>query len=174
MTIDENGIIRAIQEGDREAYAELVRFYHGRILRLCQVLLSDSAEAEDAAQDAFIKAYESLSSFRGDAAFSTWITRIAHNQCLDRLRRRSRRKTDSLTAIDESSLPAVQEIENDDAQRALAALRPEYKEILALREVAGLTYEEIAANLRCSLDAVKARLRRARKELRHFFTTADV
>jgi RNA polymerase sigma-70 factor, ECF subfamily len=163
---------------DRDAYADLVREHHGRVLRLCQVLLSNPIEAEDAAQDVFVKAYQSLPSFRADSSFSTWITRIAHNHCMDLLRRRSRQRTEAIDTLPESALPTQNGNPDKPAQELLAGLKPEYKEILALREVSGLSYDEIAAQLRCSLDAVKARLRRARQELhekaRHFSGTSNV
>ncbi len=163
---------------DRDAYADLVRENIGRVLRLCQVLLSNPAEAEDAAQDIFVKGYQSLPSFREDSSFPTWITRIAHNHCMDLLRRRSRQKTEPIDTLPESAFPAPSPSSGKKAQEMLSSLRPEYKEILALREVSGMSYVEIAAHLRCSLDAVKARLRRARQELqeqaRHFSDTSNV
>ena len=163
---------------DRDEYAALVRAHHGRILRLCQVLLSDPVEAEDAAQDVFVKAYQSLHRFQGDSSFLTWITRIAYNHCMDVLRKRSRQKTESLEHLPESLHPTTPMLRDDSARELLASLRPDYKEILALREVAGHSYEEIAALLKTSLDSVKAKLRRARQELqekaRHFLGAKNV
>ena len=176
-TLDERSLIQRIVAGDREAYAELVRAHQARMLRLCTALLGDSTLAEDAAQDVFFKAYQALSSFRGQSAFSTWLYRIASNHCLDLLRKRRRERAESLDAlIDTSGEPLHQWLATPQdptttlantelAQRALAQLSPEYRLILTLREVEGLSYQELAETLRCSLDAVKARLRRARQEL---------
>jgi RNA polymerase sigma-70 factor (ECF subfamily) len=148
------------------------------------MLLPSLAEAEDAAQDSFVKAYESLEDFKGGSSFSTWVCRIAYNHCLDLLRRKSRQKTQSLEAFIEEKGEVSRGLWNESGeggssvdnrqalQDTLASVRAEYKEILILREVGELRYDEIAAQLKISLDAVKARLRRARHELqekaRHF------
>lgn len=150
--------------GDREAYAELVRSHHPRVIRLCAFLLSDPVAGEDAAQEVFLKAYRQLSGFRGDAAFSTWLTRIAYHHCADILRSRARRPTEPLNETFADPLPSPVEafISAESLQKTLGALPEESREILLLREVEGLTYEEIAETLDCTLDAVKSRLRRAR------------
>jgi RNA polymerase sigma-70 factor (ECF subfamily) len=131
-----------------------------------------------------VKAYESLSRFRGQSSFATWLYRIAHNHCMDMLRQKTRRKTDSWDALLENhpegspALPSTSEknpVSEEDRElvsNVLSSLRREHREILMLREVGGFTYDEIASSLECSLDAVKARLRRARLEMmekaRHF------
>ena len=167
-----------------------MRKYQARTLRLCTVLLNDPTLAEDAAQEIFLKAYEALPSFRGHATFSTWLYRIASNHCLDLLRKRQRERTESWDALIEESgeeaqplLSAPQDPKTTLAntelvQRALAQLSPEYRLILTLREIEGLSYQELTEALHCSLDAVKARLRRARLELlehlRHFLDARNV
>ena len=141
-------------------------------------------EAEDAAQDVFVKAYQALPEFRGQSAFLTWICRIAYNHCMDVLRKKTRQKTDSWDAMLEEDQEKVYQPflnpgkETESPERSelihavLSSLRPEYREVLILREVEDLSYEEIATVLNCSLDAVKARLRRARQDMqekaRHF------
>ncbi len=176
--------------GDRAAYADLVRRHHPRVLRLCLSLLGRPADAEDAAQTAFIKAYERLDSFRGEASFATWLHRIAANVCLDLLRKSAREKADSLEVLeasqtrawrratagpDEAAEPARR---RDLLENILGPLSPEYRLALTLKEVQGLTYEEIAVELGWTLDSVKARLRRARLKLaenmRHFKDSPDV
>lgn len=180
----EKDIIAQVRSGDREAYAELVRMHHAIIIGLCRSMLGDRADAEDAAQEVFVKAFRSLDRFTGASSFSTWLYRIASNQCLDVLRRRSRDKTESLDALLDRGDSAVLERlsappdagpSNDNADlanRVLRGLSPDQRLILTLREVQGLNYKEIAEALECSLDAVKARLKRARqaaeKILRHF------
>jgi RNA polymerase sigma-70 factor (ECF subfamily) len=182
--VDDFNIVQKVLLGETEAYASLVRAYQVRIKSFCLMLLSNPAETEDAAQDVFVKAYQSLSGFHGESSFSTWLYRIAHNHCMDLLRKKSHQKTDSLEAFLEknhnwkssiATLSRDRPLNEDDQElinNVLSSLRSEYKEILILREVSGLTYQEISSVLRCSLDAVKARLRRARQDMqekaRHF------
>ncbi len=142
------------------------------------------ADAEDAAQTAFLRAYERLDSFREDAEFSSWIYRIAANAAMDILRRRGRDKTVSMEALPEELKPAwnramaKKDSALEDAERRrlleslLSTLPPDYRLVLTLRELEGLSYEEIAKTLDWTLDSVKARLRRARVKIaetvRHF------
>ncbi|MBI3996965.1 MAG: sigma-70 family RNA polymerase sigma factor [Candidatus Omnitrophica bacterium] len=188
--INELSLIQRILSGNRDAYAELVRAHQARTLRVCTALLGDAMSAEDAAQDTFFKAYQSLASFRGQSAFSTWLYRIAANHCLDLLRKRQRERTESWDALIEESGEQLHDLlvappdpqtvaaNTELIQRALAHLTPEYRLILTLREVEGLSYQELAIALHCSLDAVKARLRRARQDLlervRHFLGAGSV
>jgi RNA polymerase sigma-70 factor, ECF subfamily len=143
---------------------------------LCLSLLSNPSEAEDAAQDAFLKAYLSLNDFRGEAAFSTWLYRIAFRHCQDLLRKRTRRKTDSWDDLLDKHGAALEgalsspgqaaSAENADLVRRLLSAMPEdYAAVLTLREMQGLSYQEMTEVLDCSLDSVKARLRRARQWL---------
>jgi len=121
--------------------------------------------AEDAAQEVFLKAYCGLKSYRGDAAFPTWIYGIAFRHCADVLRSRGRRPTESLPddLPDPLSSSAVSFESGERLRKLLGALSAEDRNVLVLREVEGLTYEETARVLDCSLDAVKSRLRRARQ-----------
>lgn len=182
---DDAAIIQRVRSGQREAYATLVRRYQAKVLRSCVSALGDATEAEDAAQDIFIKAYRSLDAFRSAASFSTWLYRITANHCLDLLRKRSRQRTTSWDALVEEAgelaHPAVQARDVAHAQlieHALSSLTPDDRTIVVLREVQGLSYQELAAVLQCSVDAVKARLRRARQELarrlRHLLEAPDV
>lgn len=118
----------------------------------------------------FLKAYRNLNRFRGEASFATWLHRLAANHCLDMLRRDHRRPTQPLEAASSTTEPGnlITLLEDADLiARVLAQLPPDYRLILTLREAQGLSYEEIAQTLECSLDAVKARLRRAREALTH-------
>ena len=176
--------IRQVLSGQRDAYAHLVRKYQARVLRLCTALLREASVAEDAAQDIFLKAYQSLHAFQGHSLFSTWLYRIAANRCKDLLRKRSRQRSESWEALVETHGEALQQLltvsanptlavaDADLADRLLSQLPPDYRLILTLREVEGLSYQELAETLACSMDAVKARLRRARQALqdtlRHF------
>jgi len=172
-------LIESVLSGRQEDYAELVRRHHPRVFGLCVSMLGDRAQAEDAAQDVFLKAYRRLSDFRGDAALSTWLYRVAANRCLDLLRSAARRREESWEAFVEregdglrrllaepaSAAPLVSE-EADLVRRTLARLPPDYRLILTLREVEGLDYAELTKALDCSMDSVKAKLRRARQRFR--------
>ena len=153
-------------------------------------MLADDAEADDAAQEAFLKAWRALGRFAGDSGFGTWLYRIASNHCLDLLRRRSRRRTESLDELVEREGEAIERVLGSTAgpadaleaadlgAKVLAALPEEQRLALVLRETQGLRYDEIARVMGCSVDSVKARLRRARESLqaglRHFLGTGNV
>jgi len=186
----ENHLIEQILTGQRDKYAELVVFYQNKIIRLCLSFLRNPVEADEAAHDVFIKAYKSLGSFRGESRFSTWLYRIAVRHCQDILRKKAREKTDSWEQLIQqkgdkihdlfaaNSPPVPSEEDSDLIRRLLSALKPETAQILTLREVQGFSYQEMAQILDCSLDAVKARLKRARQEIqkkaRHFLQSHNV
>lgn len=164
-------------------FAELVRLHAPRVRALCAATLGNADEAEDAAQETFLKAHRALERFAGGSSVATWLHRIAVNECLDRLRAAGRRRSDSLDALLEADAnalgsalteasPAKAIEDRDTVERLLAKLNPEQRLALTLRETQGLSYEEIAAAMDCSLDSVKARIKRARAELldmaRHF------
>lgn len=168
--VNDREAVRRVLAGDREAFAPLVRAHQGKVLSLCLSLLRQRASAEDAAQDVFLKAYKNLSAFRFDAAFSTWLYRISYRHCLDLLKAAKRRREEALEFLPEA--PARPEEDRLAVESLLEGLLPEYRLVLVLREVQGLSYEEISAATGDSMDSVKARLRRAREALqtagRHF------
>lgn len=173
---------------DDAEFEALVREHAPRVRALCACVLRDAAEAEDAAQDAFLKAHRSLGGFQGGSSFGTWVHRIAVNVCLDRLRAAARRRADSLEALGERDAAALRALaepsaegaleDRDLAERLLARLTPEQRLAFTLRERDGLSYAEIAEAMSCSLDSVKARIKRARAELaeaaRHFSRAGGV
>lgn len=183
-------IVRKVLAGDRQAFADLVRRHQARLIRLCTSLLKNAADAEDAAQEIFVKAYQSLSDFRQTSSFYTWLYRIASNHCLSLLRTKKRHPSESLQALTETEGGSIEalfftskdvraSIEAKDLVEALlSGLRPEQRMLLTLREAEGLSYEEISRVMDISLDAVKARLRRTRQEidekLRHLLPGKDV
>lgn len=160
-----------------------MRRHHAAVLSLCLSALGERSAADDAAQETFLKAYRGLGRFAGNSSFSTWLYRIASNHCLDLLRRKARERTESLDAIVEKEGEALKRLlsagpgtgpaeeDSDLVRRVLDQLDPDYRLILTLREVSGLSYEELSEALDCTLDAVKARLQRARRRfeeiLRH-------
>lgn len=182
-------LIAAVRHGSRDAFVLLVRKHQTKVRTLCRSVLLDASAAEDAAQDVFLKVYSHLGSFRGDALFSTWLYRIAVNHCRDLLRKDCRFKEKSWEALSSAQQDAISlaahQILPDEALETrdvivhlLSSLSTEHREVLCLRDIQDLSYEEIACSLDCSLDAVKGRLKRARAELlaksRHFFTANGV
>lgn len=131
-------------------------------------MLQDAAEAEDAAQDAFLQSWRALPGFRAESSFSTWIVQIVTRRCLNLLR--LRRPIASLETEPEARDPSLAELvetraELETLKRTLARLTPEQRAALVLRELEGLSYEEIAEVLEISVPAVKGRIHRARLEL---------
>ena len=173
-------IVRKVLQGDVNAFEKLVTEYEKAVYAIAQRMTGNPEDAADMTQETFIKAYNSLSSFRGDSKFSVWLYRIANNVCLDFLRSKSRRPTVSLSAedddgeetqldiADESQSPELlleRGLTRDAVRRGLDTLPPDYKQILLLREIQGLSYEEIAAALGIESGTVKSRIFRARKRL---------
>ncbi len=179
----EAAVIQAVLGGDVNAFEKLVKEYEKNVYNLALRMTGNSEDAADMSQEAFIKAYNSITSFRGDSKFSVWLYRIVSNVCLDFLRSRSRKQTVSLSAenddgedveldiADETQSPELlldRSMTRDAVRRGLAALPPDHREILLLREIQGLSYEEIADVLGLEEGTVKSRIFRARKKLCSF------
>lgn len=165
---DDVALVAAAQAGHLQAFELLVRRHQDRVFRLCLRMLGDWADAEDAAQDVFVRAWRSLGRFRGEAAFSTWLHRLAVNRCLDGARARRRTEVLDESVPDPSGQPEeVVEARRqlDCLEDAVAGLTPDQRVTFILREVEGLTYQDIAASLGIGLGAVKSRLNRARVAL---------
>jgi len=172
-------LVSACRRGDQDAFATLVERYQGKIYNLAYRLLGNADDAGEMAQEVFCRAYVKLGEFRGEASFSTWLYRIAHNICYDELRRRRRRPVASLEAETESGtrleVPAPQpgpaelcarQAVRERLQQLIATLPPDQRTALVLRDIQDLSYEEMAQVLQCSLGTVKSRLNRARRTLR--------
>ncbi len=169
--MDEAGLIAASRRGDTAAFDQLVGAYQDRIYQVVYRITGNPEDAWDAAQDAFLKAFRSLPAFRGDAAFGTWLHRIAINAALDIVRRRPAQTHDALETV--AALPAEsgdREVERRELQRrihrAIAGLPADQRAAVVLRDVQGLSYGEIAAVLKVPLGTVRSRLSRARESLR--------
>lgn len=158
-------------DGDQGAFAELVKRHEDRLFSLALRMTGNRADALDATQDAFVAAFRRARSFRGDAAFGTWIYRIAINASQDLLRRRERdavvddeedrevRGTGSSDRVEEAAVARL------DVARALAALAPEYREAVVMHDLGGVPYEEIAQLTGAPMGTVKSRISRGRRQL---------
>ena len=179
-------LIKAFQRGDKRAFDQLVVRHKDRIFNLCYRFLGDYEEANDSAQEAFVKAYTSLKTFRLESAFSTWLYRIAVNTCKNKVGSsafKARHRTVSLdNPGNPSGGPSPAEIPNGTPsplsrmeekermsliQKALDSLPPEFKVVVALRDVEGLPYEDIVEITGLNLGTVKSRIARARTDLRN-------
>lgn len=178
--MSEKELISLLKKGDRAAFNVLIEQYQAKVYNIATGMLSDPEDALDASQEVFINVFKSIGSFKEDSALSTWIYRICANVCKDFLRKRMRRLTVvSLDSGDEEDEPL--EIADDtkspeqlsqqsELQRlvreTMDSLSPEYKEVLLLCDIEGLSYEEIAQVLKCPIGTVRSRLNRARQALR--------
>jgi RNA polymerase sigma-70 factor, ECF subfamily len=169
MAGDDDALLARAREGDVEAFAEVVHRYEHRVRAVLLRLLDDERDAEEATQDVFIQAWRNLDRFRGDSAVFTWLYRIAVNEALARKRRR-RLPTTVLDETPERIATPHDAVESDELQSFLAeqirALEPEYRAPLVLRDVIGLTNQEVADVLGLSLAAAKSRIHRARMQIR--------
>ena len=173
-------IVRRVQHGDVNAFELLVAAYEKNVFNVALQMLGNREDAQDMAQEAFLKAYNSLSSFRGDSKFSSWLYRIVSNVCLDFKRRQGRRPSSSLTVeddegetleldiADESQSPEAlleRKLTREAVRRGLQELPDEQRQILLLREIQGMSYEEISEAMGLEEGTVKSRIFRARKKL---------
>ena len=179
-------LIEAFQRGDKKAFDELVIRHKDRIFNLCYRFLGDYEEANDSAQEAFVKAYGSLNSFRLESTFSTWLYRIAVNVCKNKLGSSAYKAKRKMVSLDNPGTPSNEippmEIPNGApsplarmeekekmtlVQRALDNLTADFKMVVTLRDVEGLSYEDIAEITGLNLGTVKSRIARARTDLRN-------
>jgi RNA polymerase sigma-70 factor, ECF subfamily len=177
-------LIQRVLGGQSEAFRELVRPYEHAVFMTVQAILRNEADAEDAAQEAVLKAFTNLAKFRGDSKFSTWLIRIATNEALMKVRKDRRHKV--VDSFDEQckngegdyvprdfadwrEIPseALQKKElRQGLSRALASLTPKHRQVFVLRDVQHFTIEETARSLGIRISAVKTRLLRARLQMR--------
>ena len=181
--MDERELILACQRGDEAAFEALVRLHEKKVYALCRRMCRDEDDAMEAAQDTFLAVWRGIGSFRADAAFSTWLYRLATNACLDLLRREKKRDADvSLDDEESVSEPAdaapqpEEAVERAETQRmvreALYALPDNYRQVLILRELEQLSYTEIAEVAQLDVGTVKSRISRARLALRNYLAAS--
>lgn len=177
--LDENLVVR-VQQGDKSAYDLLVVKYQHKIIQLVNRYVKDSSEAQDVAQEAFLKAYRALGNFRGESAFYTWLYRIAINTAKNYLMSRSRRSVDMQVDLQDAEeiekAPQLQGIETPEShllneeivetiKTAIAKLPEEMRIAIMLREFEGMSYEEIAEAMDCPVGTVRSRIFRAREAI---------
>ena len=177
--LDEDLVLR-VQRGDKSAFDFLVIKYQHKIIQLVNRYVKDPSEAQDVAQEAFIKAYRALGNFRGDSAFYTWLYRIAINTAKNYLVSRSRRSSDYQVDIQDAealeNAPQLQGMETperlllnqeiiDTIKTAIDKLPEEMRTAIMLREFEGMSYEEIAEAMDCPVGTVRSRIFRAREAI---------
>jgi len=174
-------IVERVQRGDKRAFDLLVSKYQRKIFRLLSRLIRDSGEIEDVAQEAFIKAYRALPNFRGESAFYTWLYRIAINTAKNHLVAQGRRAPTSTEAeVEEAEnfddADGLRDVNTPDAvlmsrqvgdavNRAIDRLPEDLRTAIVLRELEGLSYEEIAESMNCPIGTVRSRIFRAREAI---------
>jgi RNA polymerase sigma-70 factor (ECF subfamily) len=180
--MDENALIHDAQHGDLDAFNTLVLHYQDCLFNTALRILGDEDQAADAAQEAFISAFRSITSFRG-GSFKAWLMRTVTNACYDELRRKKRRPTTPLEPetddgeemetprwLADPSLTPEQAAEVDEVEHAiqhcLDALPTDFRAVVVLADIQGMNYSEVAASVRVPLGTIKSRLARARLRLR--------
>lgn len=174
-------IVQRVQAGDKKAYNLLVSKYQRRVARLLTRMVKNQEDIDDVVQDTFIKAYRAIGNFRGESAFYTWIYRIAINTAKNHLVTQNRRPTtlnesndeDGETFEDNSALSNIDTPESlmqtkqigEAVNDAMAALPDDLREAIIMREIDGLSYEEIASAMDCPIGTVRSRIFRAREAI---------
>jgi RNA polymerase sigma-70 factor (ECF subfamily) len=174
-------LVRRVQRGERGAYDLLVLKYQHKVVKLVMRYLRNPADAEDVAQEAFVKAYRALPQFRGDSAFYTWLYRIAINTAKNALAARERNpvsyeldlqsnddSSDMVSRLKDPETPeglALTEEIRDTVNHAIEELPEDLRTAIVLRELEGMSYEEIAASMDCPVGTVRSRIFRAREAI---------
>ncbi len=188
-TLDDLALVVQTREGNRDAFAALVGRYQERVVNICARGVGDADAAHDVAQEVFIKAYRGLERFQGDSRFFTWLFRIATNEAISARRKRSRhdrvrsldggaggddeRRQDPPDTTYEPSAEAMRHDEQAVVQRAIAELDDEQAQVILLRDIDGLSYQEIAEVLQAPIGSVKSRIHRARLALKDRLAAAE-
>ena len=178
--VEDATLVKDAQDGDMQAFEELVARHRDKIYARAFSMMRNEEEALDLSQEAWVKSWQRLKQFQGEASFVTWITRIIINLCLDQLRRQKRFRGDSIEQMDEESgglerrMPLVhpnptERLERHELRqridRALGRLSYEHRTVLILHEFEDLEYKEIAKRMRCSIGTVMSRLFYARRKM---------
>ncbi len=165
--------IKKLVKGDEKAFEKLVIEYQNRVYSVCLGMMKNPHDAQDAAQETFLKAYHRIRDFRGQSSIETWLTRIAMNACLDMIRLRS----DTLPLVEGLDAADPMTVENRvllteqsrAVRKALDQLPPEQRSIVVLRDIQCYSYEEVCDILNLNMGTVRSRLHRAREKIKKIF-----
>lgn len=176
-------LIQKCKSGDIYAFEQLIQGYQKKVFNIAYRILGDIDDASDMSQEVFIKVYKSITNFKEESSLSTWIYRIATNTCLDEVRRKKKAASISMSSTIqledgeitiqvEDSKPGPDELiaqkeTREEINKAIESLNEEHKAVIVLRDIQGLSYEEISSVLQCSLGTVKSRINRARSSLKN-------
>ncbi len=179
---DEKRSIEKSKNGNIEAFEQLIEPYQKKVFNIALRMMGNQEDASDAAQEVFIKIYKSISGFREESSFNTWVYRIATNVCLDELRKRKRMNvvsTDSLiqltdgevnVQVEDKGLSPDKILEKkeliEEVKEALNHIKHEHKQVIVLRDIQGYSYKEISSIMQCSEGTVKSRINRARNAVK--------
>jgi len=171
--------IHSAKKGDQDAFAQLIHLYEKRVFALTLRMCKNPSDAEEAAQEAFLSAWQGLAFFREESSFSTWLYRLASNACVDLLRREGRHRSNAGPSLNDEALDldvadvtpsphalAERSELRQQIEAGLAALPEDYRHVLILRELHQRSYDEISEILSLDLGTVKSRISRGRKRLR--------
>jgi RNA polymerase sigma-70 factor (ECF subfamily) len=175
-------LIQKCKNGDIPSFEILIESYQKKVFNIAYRMLSNADDASDVAQEVFLKVFKSIANFKEESSLSTWIYRITTNVCLDEMRRRKKTAVISMNStiqlgdgeidiqIEDESLHPDEIVEEkelkDEVKKAIESLNDEHKIVIILRDINGLSYDEIANTLQCSLGTVKSRINRARNSLK--------
>jgi RNA polymerase sigma-70 factor, ECF subfamily len=174
---DDPSLINRFKEGDASAFGEIVLKYQDKVYNLCRHMLGNAQDAEDAAQDVFLKAYQALPKFQPEASLYTWLYRIATNTCIDYKKKPvfeslfgDSGEGERLVHDRASDAPSPEKLYQSKQigqalQESLGKMSPKLRAIIILKEIEELSYEEIADTLEISMGTVKSRIARAREEI---------
>jgi len=178
---EDNFLIKQAIRGDAYAFEQLMRRHESRMYSVAIRMCGNREDAQDCVQDAMLRIYRALDRFKGQSSFSTWVYRITMNTCLDELRRRKVRASTSLDTLlesgwsptDETDTPERHAIDSERRralEKAIGSLPEDMRSAIVLREMQGLSYEEISDVLSVNVGTIKSRISRGREKLRQLIT----
>lgn len=177
MEFDEKTMVARASGGDSAAFNRLMEMHEGRMYAVALRMCANREDAQDCLQEAMLRIYRAIGSFKGQSSFATWVYRITMNTCLDELRRKKNRQNTSLDSlldmgwspVDESNAPEKQAMRSETRKvldAAIASLPEDMRSAVVLRDIQGFSYDEIAAMLEINVGTIKSRISRGREKLR--------
>lgn len=193
LEINEEKLIEKAKLGDKEAFGQLIMKHERRVYNVALQMVKNEEDAKDIAQDALIKVYRNINKFSGKSSFTTWIHRVTMNTALDALRKKKSRKEKDTYSLDErmevnkdsdihlrtsqADMPEdvlLRQERKDALEDALQELKEDHRSVIVLREIQGLSYQEIAEVLETSEGTVKSRINRGRKKLKEILMDMEL